>query len=143
MTGAERDGAKPASALTLTVRYAETDAQGVVHHSRYLVWFEEGRSDFLRQRGMNYSHFEKSGYFVVVAQAEVSYKAPAFYEDQVTIETTLEKMRGKVLEFSYRALDADGKLLATARTVHVVIGRDRRPVALPTEWLEILQVSSG
>ncbi len=132
--------AKPTCRMTLTVRYAETDAQGVVHHSRYLVWFEEGRSDFLRQRGFHYSDFEKAGYFVVVAQAEVSYKSPVFYEDVVTVETTVERMRGKVLEFSYRALGADQTLLATARTVHVVIGRDRKPLALPREWVEkILQ----
>ena len=48
---------------TLTVRYAETDAQGVVHHANYLTWFEEGRSDFLRQVGMNYSSFEEAGFF--------------------------------------------------------------------------------
>jgi hypothetical protein len=62
-----------------------------------LIWFEEGRSDFLRQNGLNYTNFEKAGYFVVVARAELDYKAPAFYEDEVTIETTLERQRGKVL----------------------------------------------
>jgi acyl-CoA thioester hydrolase len=100
--------------FALTVRYAETDAQGIVHHSRYLVWFEEGRSDFLRQQGLHYRDFETAGYFIVVAAAEVQYKAPACYEDVVTIETTLEKMRGKFIEFSYRALNAAGALLAVA-----------------------------
>ncbi|MGE4578965.1 MAG: acyl-CoA thioesterase [Desulfuromonadales bacterium] len=119
----------------LTVRYAETDAQGIVHHSNYLVWFEEGRSDFLRQRGLNYTDFEKSGYFIVVAEAQVKYKAPAYYEDEITIETTLDRFKGKVLEFSYRALNQEGRLLAEGRTVHVVIGQDRRPVALPPEML--------
>ena len=46
----------------VTVRYAETDAQGVVHHANYLVWFEEGRSDFLRQNGLNYTGVEKAGF---------------------------------------------------------------------------------
>ncbi|WP_235264116.1 acyl-CoA thioesterase [Geoalkalibacter ferrihydriticus] len=124
--------------MTLRVRYAETDAQGVVHHARYLVWFEEGRSDFLRQNGARYTDFEKAGYYVVVARAELDYKAPAFYEDEVTIETTLERQRGKVLEFSYRALNQDGLLLATARTVHVVIDRTRKPVSLPAELLDKL-----
>ncbi len=131
------------TAFTLTVRYAETDAQGVVHHSNYLVWFEEGRSDLLRQKGMNYTDFEKAGFFVVVAEANVKYKAPAFYEDEVRIETTLERARGKILEFSYRALNAAGTLLAEGRTVHVVIGAERRPTPLPQEILERLGVGEG
>jgi len=122
----------------LTVRYAETDAQGVVHHRNYLTWFEEGRSDFLRQHGLNYSTMEAEGYAVVVAEANVRYKAPALYEDRVTIRTTLERVQGKVLEFSYVALRSDGILLCEARTVHVVLGSDRRPVNLPASWCELI-----
>ncbi|HKK02051.1 MAG TPA: thioesterase family protein [Desulfuromonadales bacterium] len=118
------------------VRYAETDAQGVVHHSNYLVWFEEGRSDFLRQHGLNYTDFEKSGYFVVVAEAEVRYRAPAFYEDRITVETSLAQARGKLLEFRYRAQNAEGTLIAEGRTVHIVINAERKPVPLPDEILE-------
>jgi acyl-CoA thioester hydrolase len=99
------------------------------------VWFEEGRSDLLRQQGMNYSDFEKAGFFVVVVEANLKYKAPAYYEDEVRIETTLEKAKGKILEFSYRALNAAGVLLAEGRTVHVVVGTDRRPTPLPEEIL--------
>ena len=119
----------------LIVRYAETDAQGIVHHSNYLVWFEEGRSDHLRQKGLNYTDFEKAGYFVVVVEATTKYKAPAFYEERLRIRTTLERAAGKILEFSYAVLNQAGTLLAEGRTVHVVIGRDRRPVALPAELL--------
>jgi len=126
------------SRFELTVRYAETDAQGVVHHRNYLTWFEEGRSDFLRQRGLHYSDMEKAGFFVVVAEAQVKYKAPALYEDRVTIATTLERARGKVLAFSYTASRSDGTLLCEGRTVHVVLGADRRPVNLPAEWGEKL-----
>lgn len=122
-------------AFTLTVRYAETDAQGVAHHANYLTWFEEGRSEFLRQLGMNYSAFERAGFFVVVAHAEVDYRAPAFYEDRLTVTVTLEKVRSRVLEFAYRVVNQAEVLLAVGRTVHVVTGRDRRPTALPQEWL--------
>jgi len=124
--------------MSLTVRYAETDAQGIVHHSRYLVWFEEGRSDFLRQQGLHYRDFEKAGYFIVVAEAEVKYRAPAFYEDVVTVATTLVRMRGKVIEFSYRACNEAGTLLAEGRTRHVVLGSDRRPTPLPAALLEAI-----
>jgi len=124
------------TSFELTVRYAETDAQGVVHHRNYLTWFEEGRSDFLRQKGLNYSDMEKSGFFVVVAEAHVKYKAPAFYEDKVIISTTLERAKGKILEFTYEARRSDGDLLCAASTVHVVIDSDKRPVNLPLEWLQ-------
>jgi acyl-CoA thioester hydrolase len=121
--------------VQLTVRYAETDAQGIVHHANYLVWFEEGRSDYLRQKGLSYGGMEKSGLVVVVAEAEVRYRAPAHYEDVIVIRTTLQRAAGKILEFTYQALRQDGTLLAEARTLHVVLGADRRPVNLPAELL--------
>jgi len=127
----------------LTVRYAETDAQGVVHHANYLVWFEEGRSDHLRQRGLCYSDMEREGLYVVVADAQVKYKASAFYEDRITIETTLQRARGKLLEFTYRARNAQGTLLAEGRTLHLVIDTARRPVSLPQTILDRLRQESS
>jgi acyl-CoA thioester hydrolase len=124
------------TSFQLTVRYAETDAQGVVHHANYLIWFEEGRSDHLRQKGLCYSDIERSGYFVVVAEAELQYKAPAFYEDRITVETTLKRARGKILEFTYRALNQVGTTLAEGRTLHVVLDADKRPVSLPSAVLD-------
>jgi acyl-CoA thioester hydrolase len=131
------------TSFDLTVRYAETDAQGVVHHANYLIWFEEGRSNHLRQRGLNYSDIERSGYFVVVAEAQLQYKAPAFYEDRITIETTLQRARGKILEFTYRALNQAGSTLAEGRTLHVVLGSDRRPAPLPADVLAKISLTSG
>lgn len=131
------------TSFDLIVRYAETDAQGVVHHANYLVWFEEGRSDHLRQKGLCYSDMERSGFFVVVAEAQVQYKAPSFYEDRITIETTLQRARGKILEFTYRALNQAGKTLAEGRTLHVVLGPDRRPASLPDAVLAKISLTSG
>ena len=127
------------TSFDLIVRYAETDAQGIVHHANYLVWFEEGRSDHLRQRGLCYSEMERSGFFVVVAEAQVQYKAPAFYEDRIKIETTLQRAKGKILEFTYRALNQAGTTLAEGRTLHVVLGADKRPVSLPAAVLAKIQ----
>lgn len=127
------------TSFDLTVRYAETDAQGVVHHANYLVWFEEGRSDYLRQNGLCYSDIERSSYFVVVVEAELQYKAPAFYEDRITIETTLQRAKGKILEFTYRARNQAGTTLADGRTLHVVLGADKRPASLPAAFLDKLR----
>ena len=125
--------------FTLTVRYAETDAQGVVHHANYLTWFEEGRSEFLRQQGCFYSDMERDGFFVIVAKAEVDYRAPSFYEDQITIATTLVKDKGRLMEFSYRATNQDGILVAEGQTRHLVLDAERRLVSLPEKYREILR----
>ena len=121
----------------LSVRYAETDAQGIVHHSNYLIWFEEGRSEFLRQNGLSYTDFEKSGFFIVVAEAHTRYRAPAYYEDVLTIETTLDQMRGKMLKFSYKVLRSE-ESLAEGRTTHIVLNAERRPTVLPPELMASL-----
>jgi acyl-CoA thioester hydrolase len=124
--------------FTLTVRYAETDAQGVVHHANYLVWFEEGRSEFLRQQGCFYSDMERDGFFVIVAQATIDYRAPSFYEDRITVATTMEKGKGRLLEFSYRATNQEGVLVAEGRTRHLVLDAERRLVSLPDHYRQLL-----
>jgi acyl-CoA thioester hydrolase len=73
---------------------------------------------------------------VVVAEAEVRYRAPACYEDVLRVRTTLQRAAGKILEFTYQVLRQDGTLLTEGRTLHVVLGADRRPVSLPAEFLE-------
>lgn len=123
----------------LTVRYAETDAQGIVHHANYLIWFEEGRSEFLRQQGFCYSDLEKAGHYVVVAEAEIRYRAPAFYEDRLIVETALCRMGRKLLEFRYKIFGPRDRLLVEGRTLHMVLGHDRRPASLPREFIERLQ----
>ena len=124
--------------FTLTVRYAETDAQGVVHHANYLTWFEEGRSDFLRQQGCFYTNMEQDGFYVIVAHAEVDYRSPSFFEDRITVATTLEKGRGRLLEFSYQATNQDGVVVAEGRTRHLILDAKRRLVSLPEKYQQFL-----
>ncbi len=129
---------KPTRSFTLIVRYAETDAQGVVHHANYLTWFEEGRSDFLRQQGCFYSDMERDGFFVIVAKATVDYKAPSFYEDRITVATTMEKGKGRMLEFSYRATNQDGVVVAEGSTRHLVLDAKRRLVSMPEKYQQLI-----
>jgi acyl-CoA thioester hydrolase len=124
--------------FTLTVRYAETDAQGVVHHANYLSWFEEGRSEFLRQLGCCYSDMERDGLFVIVARAEVDYRAPSFYEDRITIATTLEKGKGRLLVFSYLATNQEGVVVAEGHTRHLILDAERRLVSMPDKYKQLL-----
>lgn len=125
----------------ITVRYAETDAQGVVHHANYLVWFELGRSAWLRAHGLRYAEWEKAGLFVVVAEASARYRAPAFYDQFLTLETKLGRFRGNFFEFKYRVLGPDGRLLAEGHTRHLVTDRQHRLSRLSPEILEQFKIN--
>lgn len=114
----------------IRVRYAETDAQGIVHHAVYPVWFEEGRSDFLRQIGVSYSQWEQQGYFVVVVDLTSRYHKPAFYEDQLTVITRLKRFKKRLMEFSYQVLDVNGTVLTHGTTRHLIMDKEGNPSAL-------------
>jgi acyl-CoA thioester hydrolase len=122
------------------VRYAETDQMGVVYHANYLVWFEVGRVELMRQRGLDYKRLEiDEGCWIAVVEATVRYKAPARYDDELTIETRVTTIRGPVIRFGYRILRVtDGLLLCEGETVHVVIGRDMKRRSIPKKYAELL-----
>lgn len=124
-----------AKSSQVIVRYAETDAQGVVHHATYPIWFEEGRSDFLRQIGTPYSTWEKMGYFVVVADLSLRYLAPAFYEDRLIVETSLQRLKKRLIEFSYRIL-RDEEVIVQGSSRHLIVGPDKQPRALDETFFE-------
>jgi acyl-CoA thioester hydrolase len=103
---------RPASEARVRVRYAETDQMGVVYHSNYLIWFEVGRVELIRQLGLNYKQMEEEGCGIAVVDVHVRYKAPARYDDELMIETRLLAARGAVVRFGYRILRiTDGVLL--------------------------------
>lgn len=120
---------------TFYVRYAETDAMGVVHHSTYIVWFEEGRSHYLRSRGSNYADLEADGYFLAVSEVEARYIAPARYGQQVTVRARLETVRSRSISLLYEVVEAaSGRLLVTGRTKHICIDGRGDVVTLPEGW---------
>jgi acyl-CoA thioester hydrolase len=122
------------------VRYAETDQMGVVYHANYLVWFEVGRVELMRQRGLDYKRMEiEEGCGIAVVEATVRYKAPARYDDELAIETRVIAVRGPVVRFGYRIVRvADGLLLCEGETVHVVVGRDMKRRAMPKRYAQAL-----
>ncbi|MGH9487103.1 MAG: acyl-CoA thioesterase [Terriglobales bacterium] len=123
------------SETQVRVRYAETDQMGVVYYANYLVWFEVGRVEHLRQRGINYSDMEADDCKIAVVEARCRYKSPARYDDIVTIRTWVSRRRGPVVHFQYQALRAgDGTLLAEGETVHVCIDRNFQACALPEKY---------
>lgn len=102
--------------IEIRVRYAETDAMGFLHHSRFFTYFEIGRTELFRAGGGNYRQMEESGLFFVVVKAECRFKLPARYDDLLTLRTTISRVSHVKLEHDY-ALFRDGTLLAEAHTV--------------------------
>src|SRR5277367_3437125 len=95
---------RPVSEARVRVRYAETDQMGVVYHSNYLIWFEVGRVEFIRQMGLNYKQMEEECCGIAVVDVRVRYRAPARYDDELVIETRLLAARGAVVRFGYRVV---------------------------------------
>jgi acyl-CoA thioester hydrolase len=113
----------------LTVRYAETDQMGIVHHSNYAVWFEAGRTDFIRQTGISYSEMEARGVLLPLYEIACRFKKPARYEDEVTVVTALKALSRVRIVLSYRVLrDADGMLLAEGETYHAFTDAAMKPL---------------
>ena len=123
---------------TVRVRYAETDQMGVVYHANYLVWFEVGRVEFMRQVGLDYRDMEREeGALIAVIEARARYKAPARYDDELIVRTTLASVRGSVVRFTYAILRAgETAVLCEGETVHMVVGRDMKRRALPERYAE-------
>lgn len=123
--------------VSLRVRYGETDKMGVVYYGRYLDWFEVGRTEFCRNLGLPYSEFEKKGIFMPAVEAWCRYKAPAFYDDLITLKVKVEEIKDYSVVFSYR-VERDGKLIALGKTKHCFVNKDGKMVKVPQEFLSVI-----
>ncbi len=121
-----------ACTLEVRVRYAETDAMGYLHHSNYLVYFEMGRTELLRQCGFSYRQMEEAGFFYVVAKLEVRYRLPARYDDVVALTTTTERISPVRIDHAYRLTRGDD-LLTEATSTLVCVDRNGKPKAVPDD----------
>ncbi len=119
------------------VRYAETDAMGIVHHAVYPVWMELGRSDLLRQLGQSYAEWERRGVMMSVAELRVRYRAPARYDELVEIRTRLTEASRRKVVFAYEVVRGDTRL-AEGETIHIVTGRDGHAQAMPGDLLGLI-----
>ena len=118
--------------LDLRVRYAETDPMGVLHHSRYWVYFEMGRTELLRTQGLAYADLERDGVLFVVAKCSARFKAPARYDDVVTLHTEITRTGAARIDHAYRLIRrADGLLLCSAETTLACVDRHGQIIPIP------------
>ena len=127
------------STSVVRVRYAETDKMGVVYYAHYFVWFEIGRTEWLRETGWTYRAMEEEGLGLPVIEAHCEYKNSAHYDDDLEIRTRARLVSAVRIGFDYEIVRrTDSQLIASGYTVHVTLDRSGRPVRLPSRVRELL-----
>lgn len=128
------------STSRLTVRYAETDQMGIVHHSNYPIWYEVARTDYIKLIGLTYTQFEEMGLMTPLVSMESHFIQPAFYEDELRVEASLSQVSQVKLIFSYKVYrEKDHTLINTGETVHGIVNKKRQPVRMKREFPELYQ----
>lgn len=120
----------------LRVRFAETDAMGIVHHSRYLPMMEEARVAYLRHIGHPYQEIRDEGIEMNVLEAWVKYRRPLLFDDLVDVHVQLTSAERASFQMGY-LLTVDDEVRATGVTAHGAVTPDGRPTRLPA-WLRDL-----
>ena len=120
--------------MTFRVRYYEVDGMGYVHHSRYLQYFEMGRVELLRSMGHSYADLERKGVFFVVVKVQCNYKAPARYDDELSLSTRIVKQSTVSIEHGYE-LRRGETVLAEGSTTIACVDRSGQVMRIP-EFLE-------
>lgn len=118
--------------ITLRVRYPEVDAMGYLHHSRFFQYFEMGRVELLRAMGHSYADLERAGVFFVVIKAEARYKAPARYDEELTLITRIVKQTSVRIDHAYELRRGD-TLLAEATTTIACVDRQGQLQPIPEQ----------
>ena len=129
----------PIRTTRLRVRYAETDQMRVVYYANYFVWFEVGRTDWLREAGWTYREMEQDGVSLPVIEAHAEYRRAARYDDELEIRTKATLLTPVRIRFDYEVCRAgeDGPL-ATGHTVHAATDPTGRPCRLPSAVRDLL-----
>lgn len=126
------------SVSTVRVRYAETDQMGVAYHANYFVWFEVGRTDWLRTFGVTYRDLEAEGFLLPVIEAHCEYRTSARYDDDLRITSTARLVSAVRVAFDYE-ITGPSATIATGHTVHATLDRQGRPVRVPARIKELIR----
>ena len=127
--------------ITIRVRYPEADPMGRLHHANLLVYFEMGRTELLRERGLVYAEMEARGRYIAIAEANVRYRAAARYDEELVVETLVREVRGARVVFANRLLreGAGGEtLIAEAEITGALVDARGRPQRFTPEERALL-----
>jgi len=124
----------------LRVRYSETDRMGYTYYGNYAQYFEVARVEALREVGLSYRALEDSGVMMPVSEFYIDYKLPAFYDEELTIKTTVAEVPKARIRFEYETFNPEGKLINTAYTVLFFVAADTmRPMRAPQDLVKALE----
>ncbi len=118
------------SRLEIRVRFCETDLMGIVHHANYLLYFEAGRVDWLRKRGLDYDLWTREGVHLPVVETELRYRKAARFEDIVVVESTCARVTRVTILFTYRVVRG-AEVLCEGSTLLACVGDDLQPKRIP------------
>jgi acyl-CoA thioester hydrolase len=116
--------------IQIRVRYPEVDGMGYLHHSRFLQYFEMGRVELLRSLGHSYAELEQVGIFFVVVKAQINFRAPAKFDDLLTLTTKIVKQTYVRIDHAYE-LKRDATLIAEGTTTIACVDRTGQLVQIP------------
>lgn len=126
------------------VHYYETDQMGIVHHSNYIRWFEEARTDFLNQIGLPYDEIERQGILIPVLGASCKYKKAVCFGNTVHIQLKVTFFNGVRFKVTYMVKNKEtGVIHATGETEHGFVNRNMVPVRMKKEYPDIYQTLSS
>lgn len=126
--------------IQIRVRYSETDQMGVVYHGNYAQYFEIGRVEWLRNKGISYKSMEENGIMLPVVSLTMNYKKPARYDELLTLKTILKNTTSVKIEFDYELYNESDELLTTGNSILVFVDmKTGRPVAPPQYILAFLE----
>ena len=131
------------SQIRFKVRYAETDAMGIAHHSNYVIWCEMGRVAFMDEIGVPYQEVERRGVYLVVTSIGLKYRRPARFDEEIILTTRLEGLKSRMVRFEYALEKADGSLLAEGFSEHIATDLEKRTVPIPHHLREALEHHPG
>ena len=127
------------STVKLRVRYGETDRMGYCYYGNYAQFLEVGRVEALRERGISYKDLEDKGVALPVQNYQITYKQPAYYDDELTVKTFLRSLQGARIIFDYEVVNQEGELICTAETTLVFVNLDTgKPMKVPEEVVSAL-----
>ncbi len=120
------------SEIEIRVPYADVDQMGCVHHSNYLKYFEQGRTELLRETGWAYRELEESGTFFVVTNAQCNYHSPARYDELLSLTTTVKRVTLARIDHHYELRrKEDGELISTGETTLACVDGNGQVIAMP------------
>jgi acyl-CoA thioester hydrolase len=128
--------------VPLRVRYADTDRMGIVYYGTYPVYFEVGRSEFMRAKGLPYKDLEEQGFYLVVTGLEIKYYNPAAYDDLLAVRTSVSDVQSRGVTFNYTVY-RDGVTVVVGKSRHICVTADRKPIRLPPFLIEVLKNASS